>query len=276
MLPLQRIIVVNTGLNLPGPRAAQMLREMGATVIKVEPPTGDTFEYFCKPWYEAMHQGVTIKRIDLKSAAGRAEMATLLARAHILITSQRPDALERMGLAPADLRQRHPGLSIVNIVGASDAHAHLPGHDLTYQARAGLVEPPGLPRSLIADISGAQQAVIAALALLHAGGGVQQVALSEAAQIYHEPLAYHLTRPGDFLGGKHAGYNIYQTADGYIALAALEHYFWPALYDLFPTLPEDPLSPQAHRILQEGFRTQPTSYWIYLARKKEIPLEPIS
>ncbi len=273
---LQGILVVNTGMNLPAPRAAQMLRDMGAAIIKVEPPAGDTFEYFCRPWYEAMHRDVDVRRIDLKTAEGQAQMVDILNGAHILLTSQRPAALPRMGLDPAILQERHPQLAIVNIVGSPDDQAHLPGHDLTYQAQAGLVEPTHLPRSLIADLAGAQQAVIAALALLHAGGGVTQVALSEAAQLYHEPIAYEMTRPGDFLGGAHAGYNIYQTADGSIALAALELYFWPALHDLFPGLPDDPLSEAAHRILAEGFRQRPTAFWVTEARARDIPLEPIA
>jgi len=273
--PIEAVTVVNTGGNLPAPRAAQILQQMGATIIKVEPPQGDTFEYFCNAWYHDMLQGVQRHKLNLKTAAGRKEMNALLIVADILITSQRPAALVRMGLEPADLRQRYPSLAIVNIVGSANEQAHLPGHDLTYQARVGLVEPPHLPRSLIADLSGAQQAAIAALGLLYAGGGVQQVALSAAAQLYHEPVTYHLTRPGDFLGGRHAGYNIYQTANGYVALAALEHYFWPALHDLFPFLPDDPLSEDAYRILQDGFRTKTTEQWLALAREKDIPLEVI-
>jgi len=273
--PLEGVIVVNAGLNLPAPRAAQMLQQLGATIIKVEPPQGDTFEYFCKAWYHDMLEGVHRHRLDLKTAAGSKKMDALLAAADILITSQRPAALTRMGLEPANLRRRYPGLAIVTIIGAANEQAHLPGHDLTYQARAGLVEPPHLPRSLIADLSGAQQAVIAALALLHAGGGIQEVALSAASQLFHEPVAYHLTRPGDFLGGQHAGYNIYETADGSIALAALEHYFWPALHALFPALPDDPLADEAHRILQNGFRSETTAHWLSFAREKDIPLEMI-
>ncbi|HEY81377.1 MAG TPA: CoA transferase [Caldilineae bacterium] len=273
--PLRGIFVINTGLNLPAPRAAQMLQAQGAHIVKVEPPTGDTFEHFCKPWYEDLHRGVEVRRIDLKSEAGREAMAALLARAHILITSQRPSALTRMGLDPAILRHRYPRLAIVNIVGSPEAGAEVPGHDLTYQARAGLIAPPHLPRSLYADLAGAQQAVIAALALLHAGGGVQQVALSRSAELFHEPLAYGMTREGDFLGGAHAGYNIYETRDGYIALAALEHAFWLRLADRVLNLPKDPLAPEAHRILAEGFLRHDTADWVAWARAHDVPLEAI-
>ena len=272
---LSDVLVINTGLNLPAPRAAQMLREMGARVIKVEPPSGDTFEHFCPAWYQDLHQGVDVRRINLKTEPGQEAMHDLLAQAHILITSQRPAALERMGLAPEALHVRYPNLAIVNIVGAPGAQAHLPGHDLTYQAQAGLLQPPHMPRSLIADMSGAQQAALAALALLHKGGGVLEIALSTAAQLYHEPLAYHLTRPQDFLGGGHAGYNIYPTKDGYIALAALEPNFWAALQQLFPTLPDAPLTPEAHETLRQGFQEQPTHYWLQQARARGIPLEAI-
>ena len=273
--PLNGIVVVNIGQNLPGPRAAQILKDQGAHVIKVEPPSGDTFAYYCPPWYEAMHQDVKVHRLDLKSDAGREGMFSLLERADVLITSHRPSTLARLGLAPETLRDRFPRLAIVNIVGATEDPEH-PGHDLTYQAQAGLLTSPRMPATLIADLAGAQQAAITALALLRAGGGVQQVGLSDAAFLFREPLDFGLTGPGQFLGGGHAGYNIYATRDGHIALAALEFYYWPRLRTAFPDLPDNPLDPEAHRILTAGFRQRTTAAWLTWARTQGVPLEPLT
>ncbi len=273
---LQNITVINVGLNLPGPKAAQILAEHGATVIKIEPPTGDSFETISPEWYAHLHEGVTIHRINIKTPEGRALMTELLSGADILITSQRPSALVRMGLAPQELQQRFPRLSIVNIVGSPEQDAEIPGHDLTYQTKVGLVTPPDMPRTLIADLAGAQRAAITALALYIAGGGVREVALSDAAQGFSEPIQYALTQRGHFLGGGHAGYNIYATADGHIALAALEIKFWNHLRHLIPELPESPLDPSAQTLLKEWFHSKPTADWAQWARQHDIPLEAIN
>src|SRR5439155_289512 len=70
--------VVTTALNLPGPAACARLRDMGASVAKVEPPAGDPMERFHPAWYVRLHEGMTIGRLDLKSDAGRHAMAKLL------------------------------------------------------------------------------------------------------------------------------------------------------------------------------------------------------
>src|SRR5258706_8140571 len=109
--------VVTTALNLPGPAACARLRDMGASVAKVEPPAGDPMERFNPSWYAKLHQGMTIGRLDLKSDAGRKAMAKLLDGADLLVTAQRASALERMGLGPERLAADHPRLCHVAITG---------------------------------------------------------------------------------------------------------------------------------------------------------------
>ncbi len=273
---LHNVSVLNVGLNLPAPRAAKLLAEMGATIVKIEPPTGDPFEKISPEWYADLHSGVHVHKIHVKTPAGRRKLHQLLAEADILFTSQRPAALTRMGLEPIQTHRRYPHLAIVNIVGDRGEGAKIPGHDLTYQTKVGLVTPPSLPRTLIADLAGAQMAVIAALALYASGGGVREVALSDAAAMFGEPLQFGLTQKGHFLGGGHAGYNIYATKDGFIALAALETKFWQRMRENFPDLPQNPLAPTAFSILKATFRTEPTKHWRQWARLQDIPLEPVN
>src|SRR5205807_554987 len=83
--------------------------------------------------------------------------------ADLLLTATRPKALARLGLSWTQLQERLPRLSQVAIVGYPVPRHDVPGHDLTYQAQAGLVEPPALPRACTADWGGAQEVVIAAL-----------------------------------------------------------------------------------------------------------------
>ncbi|GMQ87975.1 MAG: CaiB/BaiF CoA-transferase family protein [Gammaproteobacteria bacterium] len=232
--PLQDFRVLTLALNVPGPIAAARLVGLGASVIKIEPPTGDPLAQACPAWYQALSRHQEIIQLDLKSSDDRTQLEQLLKRCDLLLTASRPGALARLGLDWPTLHPRYPRLSQVAIVGSPGEQAELPGHDLTYQARLGLLNPPALPRTLVADLAGAEQAVSAALALLLAReregtGGYRQVALAEAAAAFAEPLNYGLTTPGEMLGGGLPGYNLYQTRQGWIALAALEPHFWQRL-----------------------------------------------
>jgi alpha-methylacyl-CoA racemase len=226
---LAGIHVVSTALNLPGPAACARLREMGARVTKVEPPSGDPFEAYCPAWYARLHAATEVRRIDLKSDAGKAEIAELLAAADLLITAQRRSALERMGLDGAALARRHPQLCHVAITGHAAPDEDVAGHDLTYLAAHGLVRPPQMPPTLFADMAGAERAVSTALALLLARrrsgrGASQPVPLEDAARALAEPLGKG-SPPGAILGGGLAGYNLYAAREGWIAVAALEPHF---------------------------------------------------
>ncbi len=231
---LAGIRIVSTATNIPGPVAAGMLRDMGAAVIKVEPPSGDPLSFGAPAWYAELSTGMEVLRLDLKSTEDRGRLDGLLAAADLLITATRPGSLHRLGLAWPDLHRAHPQVCQVAIVGYASPRQDVAGHDLTYQAAAGLLAPPAMPRTLIADLAGAQQVVIAALGLLLArerGGnaGVEEVALSACARLFGEPVRHELTGPAGPLGGSHAAYNIYPAREGWVAVAALEPHFRAAL-----------------------------------------------
>ena len=94
--------------------------------------------------------------------------------------------------------------------------------------------PPAMPRTLLADLSGAQRVVLAALTLLFArerGGaaGREEVALADCAKLFAEPLRHGLTASTGLLGGACAAYGVYPARDGWVAVAALEPQFRVAL-----------------------------------------------
>jgi crotonobetainyl-CoA:carnitine CoA-transferase CaiB-like acyl-CoA transferase len=254
--------------------ACARLREMGAAVTKVEPPAGDPLEGYHAAWYRRLHEGVAVRRLDLKDEAGRDAMQDLLAGADLLVTAQRAAALARMGLAPAQLAVRHPRLCHVAITGHAPPNEEVAGHDLTYMAAQGLVQPPSLPPTLYADMAGAERAVSAALALLVArsrdGRGRWRAApLEEAARALAEPLREGLTARGALLGGALAGYNLYETRDGWIAVAALEPHFAERLAQALqlPTLTID--------ALRARFRADSSRHWETWARRHDLPLVAI-
>ena len=166
---LDGIRVITTAQNVPGPLAAARLRQAGASVTKIEPPSGDPFLEVSPAWHAEMHVGIPIERLDLKTGDGQARLAALLAEADVLLTSQRPSALARLNVDPDTLRARFPRLRVLRIVGTV-RDPEQPGHDLTYQAQAGLLGD-GMPRTLAADVMTSERAFAGILALLRLPGG---------------------------------------------------------------------------------------------------------
>jgi crotonobetainyl-CoA:carnitine CoA-transferase CaiB-like acyl-CoA transferase len=263
--------VVSTALNLPGPAACARLRDLGATVEKVEPPAGDPMQGFNAAWYERLHATITVHRLDLKSGAGRASLDRLLLDADVFVTAQRPAALSRLGLGARALAERFPRLCHVAITGHAPPEEERPGHDLTYLAEAGVLVPPALPATLYADMAGAERAVSTALALVIARdrGRPARAAfapLAEAARWLAQPLAEGLTARGALLGGGFAGYNVYAAKDGWIAVAALEPHFADALGAELQIVPLD-----AAR-LAARFAQDTALHWESWARQRDLPI----
>ena len=232
--PLDGVRIVTIALNLPGPAAARRLLSLGATITKVEPPNGDPMAAYHPEWYAALSAGQAVQRIDLKTDAGRVALDALLQSADLLLTSSRISALRRIGLDRHSVRGRHPLLSQVAITGYPGEQSDRTGHDLTYIAAAGLVRPPEMPRTLVADLAGSERAVAAVLAVMLSrerggGPGYLEVSLAEVAHDLAEPLRVGVTRPGGLLGGGFPGYALYRASDGWIAVAALEPHFLRAL-----------------------------------------------
>jgi crotonobetainyl-CoA:carnitine CoA-transferase CaiB-like acyl-CoA transferase len=268
---LDGLRVVTTALNLPGPAACARLRDMGATVAKIEPPSGDPMERFNPKWYRELHEGMTIGRLDLKSDEGRRAMGKLLDGADLLVTAQRASALERMGLGIAQLSRQYPRLCHVAITGHASPADDLAGHDLTYLAAHGLVVPPSMPRTLYADMAGAERAVSTALALVIARDRTGQPqratsALADAARALAQPLHQGLTRPGAILGGGNPAYNLYAAREGWIAVAALEPHFEKKLGDKFA------LGKLTIEALGSLFSSHDAEYWEEWGRRNDIPI----
>ena len=268
----QQIHIATIALNLPGPLAVARLAEFGARVTKIEPPGGDSFAQAAPEWYAALHHGAAVLRLDLKHPDGRAQLDEILTDTDLFVTSQRPAALRRLGLTWGTLHSRFPRLCQLAIVGHPAPHQDLPGHDLTYLAHTGLLSPPHLPRTLMADLHGGERAASTALSLLltreqTGQAGYAEVALADAAEILALPLRHGLTGPDNRLGGGFAGYNLYETSAGWVALGALEPHFWQRFRDTL-NLGEDP-NPTTIRAL---FLTRTAHQWVAWADENDIPL----
>ncbi|MDQ4489239.1 CoA transferase [Sinomonas sp. ASV486] len=262
---LSGITVVSLAVNIPGPLAASRLAELGARVIKVEPPQGDPLRSAAPTWYAELVAGQKIVSLDLKDPSGRSRLDSLLDDADLLLTAMRPSALDRLGLAEAALSR---GVALIEIVGHDGAHAEQPGHDLTYQAACGTLLPPALPLVPIADMLGAERAVVATLAALRLRDhGVREVrervVLESAAWAAASAVRHGLTSPGAVLGGAEAAYGIYAASDGFIAVAALEPHFARRLAVHVGGTRDE---------LARAFAARPAAYWEALGKAHDLPL----
>lgn len=257
-----RVRLVSIAQNVPGPVAVSRLVAEGWRAVKIEPPWGDPLETLCKPWYDELHRGITIERVDLKSGDGRARLIALLAESDVFLASHRPSALERLGLDAAALRRQLPSLRHVNIVGDT-ANPEEPGHDLTYQARAGLLGP-GLPLTLVGDMAGAERAHAAIKDVMHHPGAGTTIGLYDVLRDLAAPLYHGLTASGGHLGGGNPAYAIYPAREGAIAVTALEPHFRARLYEGLGL--SDGADPSAI------FSTRTAREWEEWAVARDIPL----
>lgn len=259
--------LVSLALNVPGPVAVARLVGEGATATKIEPPAGDPLATYSRAWYEALHAGVAVATVDLKTADGRRLLDRRLADADVLLTSQRPAALARLGLSADALASRHPTLRAVAIVG-DGAAPDAPGHDLTYQAAAGLVQT-SLPSTLVADLAGAERVVSAVLLVLQERPGARRVVgLRDVLDGFAAPRRHGLTVTGGPLGGGDPAYGIYASRDGHVAVAALEPHFRQRLYDALALPVGTPLA--------AAFLARTSAEWDVFARTHDLPLRAVA
>ncbi len=291
--PLKGVRILTLALNLPGPAAVMRLQAMGAKCTKLEPlaavgmSTADPMGVYKPAAYAVMHAGLKVVQADLKSERGQAALHKQLVQTDVLITSFRPSALVKLGLAWKELHKRYPALCVVSIVGAPGARAEEAGHDLTYQADSGLVNGLDMPASLYADMGGSlftTEAVLQALLMRQRPGRAQgkgvfhEVALSEASAYLALPRTWGLTAPNGDVGGAHAGYKVYACKNGRVALAALEPHFAIRLCAA-AGLPEQAATQMhkrsTHAAIAQFLATQTRQQLDKLASRQDIPLHTL-
>ncbi|BAH37839.1 MAG TPA: CoA transferase [Gemmatimonas aurantiaca] len=263
---LAGVRVVTIAQNAPGPLAVQRLAQHGASVCKIEPPEGDPLLTISPSWHAEMHVGVTIERLDLKTSEGQAALREHLATAQVFITSQRPAALTRLGLDPRTLLQRYPTLRVLRIVGSLDAPDDA-GHDLTYQAAAGLIGA-AMPLALVADVMTSERAYAGVLALLRMDEGhLMDIGMVESLAPMQATLRHGLTVPNGILGGGLPRYMLYECREGQVAVAALEPHFAARL--------RDELGTDDQAIMAVRFLERTATAWEEWAKARDLPIAAV-
>lgn len=192
--PLEGTRVLDLTTFLSGPIAAMGLLQLGADVIKIEPPTGDVTRggpnALLSPFYWALHRGRKSVVLDLKNPAGRDLLLDLVRQADVLIENFRPGVMDRLGLGWDTLHATNDRLIVGSITGygATGPMADAPAIDGVVQAFSGAFGLPavyGLPQGpvpmTIADLAAGAitaQGVLAAMLQLERGGTGSRIEVS--------------------------------------------------------------------------------------------------
>lgn len=285
---------------LLGPAGVQYLADLGADVIKIEPPGGTLFE---RNWAGCDHflNGVSVfflcahrnqrsLTLNLKHPEGLAVARRLVADADVLVQNFRPGVMARLGLSYDDVARSNSRLIYVSASGYGEASPYRgrPGQDLLIQAMSGLAsisgrggDPPTAVGAPVVDQHGAAllaMGVLAALLERTRTGQGQKIEVSmirAALDLQLEVVTYHLNgarmqkSPTSLASMIHPGpYGIYQTKDGYLALSMSplpvlqEALQLPELAPLAVERFNHPARERIARILEPVMQTRTTAEWL--------------
>ncbi len=265
--PLAGVRIIDFSANMAGPYGAMILAQLGADVIKVEPPQGDDSRAW-PPLIDAMsltHRHVGAGKrgmvIDLKMPAGVAVALALIATAEVVIQSMRPGVAERIGIGQAAARACNPTLLYydVSAFGAGPVGSTMPGYDPLVQAFSGIMQmtghddsPPTRCAPSLVDLGTGQWIAMGVLAALLARRQGQVVDALDTALvdtafsvIPYQATAARLSgqRPPKAGSGNPiaAPYQCYRARDAELLIAAPSQRLWEALVRALeaPGLAED-------------------------------------
>jgi alpha-methylacyl-CoA racemase len=235
----------------PATRAARILADYGARVVKVGVPPSKSALQTTPPFYAySGDRGMQHIKLDLKAPDSKEAFLKLVERADVVIESYRPGVANRLGIGYDELRQRNEGIVYCSTsgYGQSGPASQWAGHDLNYAAVSGFLHcnqrledgRPPVPGASIADsAAGGMQAAMAILAALlrRTRSGVGEyldVALADGMlylmSIYIDEYLATGTVPGPghyILTGRYACYGNYRAGDGkWLSLGVIEPAFW--------------------------------------------------
>ena len=299
---LQGTRVLDFSQGIAGPHGACLLGEMGAEVLKIEPPEGDWLRVLgarrekSSVLYATFNRGKRGLMLNLKVSQAREVALKLIAGADVMLESNRVGVMKRLGLDYDTVRQINPRLVYVSVSGFGQDGPYIdrPATDAAVQAYSGfsfgvsdMVTPVRVRLSLVDIISGIYTSNAVVAALLQRGrteeGQFIDMALAHcitAVQGYK--YAEHELTNGAISGELFAGIGIYQTADGFIAMSAMKEQH---VIDLMTVLGlegqmQDPrfATPQGRfenqgalrQLMAECFARQPSAHWLPLLRKADL------
>ena len=310
--PLAGVRVVDLTAMVMGPYATQIMADMGADVIKVEPPGGDDTRYISVgPEHGLAGVFVNVNRgkrsivLDLRSDAGRTALVELIKTADVFIHSMRAKAIAKLGFSYADVAAINPSVVYVNCYGYSrrGPDKDLPAYDDTMQAECGLVSvqqmltgEPNFVGSIVADkVTGLTAVYATMMALFHRErtGEGQEVEVSMFETMAAFVLVEHANGamfdpplgPAYYPRAVSPNRKPYRTKDGYIAALIYNDRHWNAFVNAVkPAWVTDDMATLAQRAkridevyahLAETMAERTTEEWLVLFRELNVPAAPL-
>jgi len=253
--PLEGLFVLDLSQLLPGGLCTQILGDLGARVVKVEPPgSGDGFR-LAPPLVNGMgsyfailngnKEGMTL---NLKTPRGREILSKLARRADVLVESANPGVMASLGLDYEEVKKTNERIVYCSLTGFGQEgpYRNRPAHDLDFLALSGVLDligtdggPPAMPAVQVAGTGAGLTAALGILAALMArektgrGQWLDMAVLDSLTPFLGLVMSQFMAglpgieRGKTLVGGGYAFYNVYETRDGkYIALGCLEEKFW--------------------------------------------------
>lgn len=305
MGPLHGIKIVELAGIGPGPMAAMLMADLGATVLRIDRTEAVDLGVGRPPKFDLLLRNRDLIRLDLKQPEHVEQVLQFVDSADGLIEGFRPGVTERLGLGPEVCLQRNPRLIYGRITGWGQTGplAHAAGHDLNYIALTGIVhaigragQAPSIPLALTGDFSGgALYLVIGMLAaLLEARqSGQGQVidaaivdgsaAMATAFYGLHAAGLWNKQRGSNILDSGAPFYDLYECADGqWISIGPIEARFYA---QLLQALDLDAQSlgaqhdrkawPQAKLRIAQRFKTRSRAQWCELLEGSDVCFAPV-
>ena len=312
--PLSGAIILDLSRILAGPYCTLLLHELGARIIKVEPPQGDDaraygpFQNGQSLYFAAINRGKESIALDLKQDADRAIFERLLARADVLLENFRPGTMEKLGLGWEALHARYPRLiyAAASGFGHTGPESKKPAYDMIVQGLGGIMSVTGHPGAAPARIG---------VSIGDLGAGIY-TALGIAAALYHRERTDEATKvdvsmldcqlslmenpamrylatgvlPGP-MGGRHATitpFAIFQAQDRPIIIAAgndglfrklcaaLEHPEWADEPRFATNEARRGLAEELAALIESVLADHPVSHWLAVLESAGVPAGPIN
>jgi crotonobetainyl-CoA:carnitine CoA-transferase CaiB-like acyl-CoA transferase len=299
MFPLEGIRILESAHQYPGPYCSLLLADLGAEVIKIERPGMGDLSRQSTHFFKSINGNKKSLTLDLKLPAARTILYRLVEHSDVFMDGFRPGAAGRIGIDYPTLRKINPRLIYCSIsgYGQEGPYRDLPGHDLNYQAMAGMLhcfqDEKGnfvAPGVAIGDLSSGMFSAIGILAALQARQKTGQGQFIDVS-MFDGLLSWMSTRLGIFWGTgrfereRDAGYGIFRAKDGQLFTLAIAHedWFWERLcvaiglpeHRGIKTMERRRRRSELFEKLQKVFLTKPREEWLKVIIQADVPVAPV-
>src|SRR5437660_3419424 len=291
-LPLRGVRVVDFSMFVPGPFATAIFADLGAEVIKVEPPRGDPGRSYVPVQFNTGNRNKRSLALDLKSSPSRDVVEKLVKKADVVVEGFRPGVARRLSPDYEKLKTHNPETIYCSIAGYGQTGPwrERPGHDVNYVAAAGglafpgqWLKPPARSSYPVADMGGGAFAAIAVLAALHEGRSAYlDLSLFEAA-FFMAAMRHSLDPNVDPRAHLFPVNDVFETADGKrLTLGILEEHFWENFVRLVPELADERFASDEKRrangdalsaSLETIVRRKTATEWQRLLEEHDVPVD---